>query len=235
MEFFEGWKTLNARFDECDLTALTQLVGYKLLAIDNELRHPDSFLLTDRELMSRTNIKSGQTIVAARRDLKNAGLIDFKTAKSKPTRYWFTIKQDSSNNQANIKQDSSKNQASLASSNIRTREEVLDLKTEDSLSSSYACANTSKLDNILEYWEQSGGGRLTVEHQSELAALVEKRGADFVKAAIREAADSNGSRFGLSMKFFRSVLASKGGKKIERKRESRREYEEPDTSWIGGE
>ena len=91
--FFDSWGAFNSCFDKGNFAALTQLVGYKLLAVDNELKHPESFLLTDRELMSRTGIKSGQTIVEARRQLKNAGLIDFKTAKAKPTRYWL-IKQN---------------------------------------------------------------------------------------------------------------------------------------------
>ena len=102
MNFFDSWFAFNTCFDQENLTALTQLVGYKLLAVDNELQHPESFLLSDRELMSRTNIKSGQTIVEARRQLKNAGLIDFKAGKgTKPTRY--TIKRESSTNQALIK------------------------------------------------------------------------------------------------------------------------------------
>lgn len=110
MTFFDCWLTFNKCFDEGNFTALTQLVGYKLLAIDNELKHPESFLLTDRELMSRTSIKSGQTIVEARRQLKNAGLIDFKPGKGqKPTRY--ILKRESSTNTPPIKQESSKNQA----------------------------------------------------------------------------------------------------------------------------
>lgn len=120
MEFFDGWKPLNARFDEGDLTALTQLVGYKIYAIFDEHRFPESLPISDRELMSRTNIKSGQTIVAARRALKNAGLIDFTTAKNKPTRYRLTIQ--SSTNQAPIKHETSTNQAGEANSYIRVRD-----------------------------------------------------------------------------------------------------------------
>ena len=106
MDFFSCWKTLNACFDNGDLTAQAQLVGYKIFAIFNERMFPESLSISDRELMSRTNIKSGQTIVAARRALKNAGLIDFETAKNKPTRYRLTIAQ-SSTNQAPIKHESS--------------------------------------------------------------------------------------------------------------------------------
>ena len=41
MNFFDCWKTLNTRFDEGDMTAQTQLVGYKLFAIFNERMFPD--------------------------------------------------------------------------------------------------------------------------------------------------------------------------------------------------
>ena len=113
MSFFDSWLAFNECFDSRDLSALTQLVGYKLLAIDNELQHPESFLLSDRELMTRAGIKSGQTIVQARRELKNVGLIDFKAGKgAKPTRYWLTTEQESSKNDDSVKQDSSKIQAS---------------------------------------------------------------------------------------------------------------------------
>ena len=231
MNYFDSWHALNARFDQGDLTALTQLVGYKLFAIDNELRHPESFTLSDRELMSRTNINSGQTIVAARRALKNAGIIDFKTAKARPTTYRLLIQ--SSNNQATIKQESSKIQASGVGSNIHARDPSLKLEATDN-SSSNAGANIQELDNVLEYWADMGGSRLAFEHQSELAALIERHGAPFVCEVIKSAADANGSRFGLSMKFFRSVLATrlKGGDTRGRSREARLVYQEPDTSWI---
>ena len=92
MKFFDYWQALNECFDEGDVPAQAQLIGYKLLALFNRRMFPESLLLSDRELMSLTNIKSGQTIVDARRRLKNAGLIDFQTSKSKPTRYQLLIK-----------------------------------------------------------------------------------------------------------------------------------------------
>lgn len=109
--FFDIWQTLNSRFDEGDLPAHAQLVGYKLLAASTESVSPSSFSLSDRELQSRTQIKSTQTIVDARRRLKNAGLIDFQTHKARATQYQFLVKQDSSKIQTNDKQDSNKRQA----------------------------------------------------------------------------------------------------------------------------
>lgn len=87
MKFFEGWRELNRRLNASNLTAPTQLVMYKLFYMFDEQRFPESLLVSDRELMSVANIKSTKTIVEARRQLKNLGLIDFETAHGKPTRY----------------------------------------------------------------------------------------------------------------------------------------------------
>ena len=211
MNFFDCWKTLNECFDGSNLTALTQLVGYKLFAVANELKFPDSFLLTDRELMSRTNIKSGQTIVEARRQLKNAGLIDFTTEKARPTRYRFTInqatiKQDSSKIQASDKQDSSK----IENPYIRAREDVKTLDSLSSLSSAREHEKFLELDALLEYWDETlKGGRLSIEHQGQIAAWLEQHGFEWLKAAMREASDANGNNRGLSFKLFRAVVERK--------------------------
>lgn len=213
MNFFDCWKTLNTRFDEGDMTAQTQLVGYKLFAIFNERMFPEWLPLTDRELQSRTNIRSGQTIVEARRQLKNAGLIDFKTAKNKPTQYRLTIpiKHESSTNQAPDKHESSTGQAPGFVPYTRVREDVktLDLKTSSS-SSSTGARDTSKLDTLLEYWERDlRGGRLSFEQQGQIAAWLEQHGYEWLKAAMREASDANGNSHGLNFKLLRAVIDRK--------------------------
>ena len=96
----------------------------------------------------------------------------------------------------------------------------------------------SELDTILEYWEGLNGGRLTFEHQSALNALIKDKGVDWVKSAMKEAADVNSNPRGLSPKFLFGVikrkanpLSQKGGEKSERP--ARIDYgEEPDYSWI---
>lgn len=204
MNFFDGWKALNKRFDEGDLTAHAQLVGYKLFAIFNEQMFPESLPLTDRELQSLTNIKSGQTIVEARRQLKNAGLIDFKKAKNKPTRYRLTIKHESSTNQAPIKHEPSKNE----NPNIRAREDVKteDVKTKNNNNSAGACEN---LDEVLDYWEEFCGGRLTFEHQSQLKAWVNQKGVEWVKEVMQTAADSNNNPRGISFNYLKAIVQNK--------------------------
>ena len=240
MNFFDGWLALNSRFDEGDLTAQTQLVGYKLFAIFNERKFPESLVMTDRELQSRTNIKSGQTIVAARRSLKNAGLIDFESARAKATRYRLTIKQDSSKNQASFKQESSKRQASGLVSYTHVREdETEDVKTfitttagareggsEDEAAGLVSYAQnpeTPELIAVLDYWdEELRGGRMTFEHQSKLEVYLQQYGGEWVKAAMKEASDANNNPHGMSPKYLFTVLknkanpkATKGGERIE--------------------
>ena len=204
MSFFDNWLAFNECFDEGDFTALTQLVGYKILAIDNERKHPESFLLTDRELMNRTGIKSGQTIVEARRRLKNAGLIDFKTAKNKPTRY--SIKHQSSTNDQSIKHGASTNQARALVSYTQN------LKEEEEKENNYdgAGANTSELEEILEYWERDlRGGRLIFEHQAEIAVWLSKKGLHWLKDAMKTAAESNNNPRGMSFKYLKAVISNK--------------------------
>ena len=215
MNFFDCWKTLNTRFDEGDMTAQTQLVGYKLFAIFNERMFPEWLPLTDRELMSRTNIRSGQTIVEARRQLKNAGLIDFKTAKNKPTRYHLTIpiKHESSTNQAPDKHESSTGQATGLVPYTRVREDVKTLDSSIGYLSARAREN-AELDKILEYWGQTlKGGRLSFEHQSQLAAWLAKFGYQWLEEAMREASDANGNSHGLNFKLLRGVVERKANPK----------------------
>lgn len=224
MNFFDGWFALNSRFDEGDLTAQTQLVGYKLFAIFNERKFPDSLLLTDRELQSRTNIKSGRTIVEARRSLKNAGLIDFETVKNKPTRYRLTIepsKHEVSTEEAQSKHKVSTKEASGLVPYTHTREDV---KTEDVKTNiiPITVAGARDLDKLEDYWRELGGGRLTVEHLSKLEVCLNQHGLDWVMEAMKEAADSNGSRFGASPKYLFAVIAGKekGGERREQPKRS---------------
>lgn len=249
MNFFDCWKTLNTRFDEGDMTAQTQLVGYKLFAIFNERMFPEWLPLTDRELQSRTNIRSGQTIVEARRQLKNAGLIDFKTAKNKPTQYRLTIpiKHESSTNQAPDKHESSTGQARGFVPYTRVREDVktLDLKTEDTLNTTTTTHVRETLKDITsrvemdihEVWEYETGYRLTGSVAYELEELAN---ADFegVRQAIIAAVKSK-TTARVRYNHFRAIYADM----LNPKRQSLKggetsggiDYgEEPNYSWLYG-
>ena len=204
MEFFEGWKVLTSRLDAGDLPARTQLVGFKLFAISNELRFPEIVTVSDRELMKRTGIQGHHTVADARCWLKNVGLIDFTTQKGKPTKYHWTIEGAPRGHLGGIQG------APERDSYIRTRKDVLDVKTKNQ---SIACAKVDELDELLDYWAHDlNGGRLSFEHQSKLSALLTERGLDWLKAAMTETADENNNPRGLSPKFLFSVIARKQGK-----------------------
>lgn len=123
----------------------------------------------------------------------------------------------------------------LAVPNMRARIDVKTLDVTSSLSTARACEET-ELDNVLEHWERSGGGRLTFEAISELERLMREHGRETLKSLISEAADSNGNRYGLSIKFFRAVVERKlkGGERREQSRDAvgrnnplGREYNKP--------
>lgn len=231
MEFFDGWKTLNARFDKGDLTALTQLVGYKLFVIFDEQRFPESLPISDRELMSRTGIQSGQTIVEARRRLKNAGLIDFDTRKGKITRYRLTLDR-SSTDQAVIKQSPSSNQAvGEIPINTRAPRYTPILKEEEAHTrGSYGgdgltVEETVALDALVDEWQDSPVFcKLDVKLVSQLAALLKEHGAAAMRTAMEAARRTQKS--GVNLAYFTRAL--KGGDT----RDRGIVYEAVDTDWI---
>lgn len=220
MEFFDSWKTLNARFDEGDLTALTQLVGYKLFAIFDENRFPDSLPVSDRELQSRTGIKSGRTIVEARRRLKNAGLIEYETLPGKTTCYRLTGKHLVSTKEALSKHLVSTKEALTESSYIRARgpytpnpnslSDNTNAHAHAPVNRNSEVAQTSDLDIAQDFWsDEIQGGRLTIEHLSRLQGVIDRHGLEWLKAAMTEAGDANGSRYGTSPKLLFSVIDRK--------------------------
>lgn len=83
---------LNAFFDKNEINPLppsAQLVYLHILHENNRLRNPEVFYITDMQLTFTTGLAK-QAVTDAKRRLKNAGLIDFKTDKKNPragTRY----------------------------------------------------------------------------------------------------------------------------------------------------
>lgn len=201
VQFFEGWRTLTARLEMGDLTALTQLVGYKLYAMFDEARFPENLPISDRELMRRTGIKSTRTIFEARRRLKNAGLIDFKVQKGKETVYRLCLAGETVG-----KQLVNSCQTPKENSYIRARAPNPCPPVSSSSSARARASEPTGVDELADFWTELQGGRLTFEHLSELERLIDRHGVDWVKAAMREASDANGNRYGLSFKLFRAVV-----------------------------
>lgn len=252
MTFFDGWRALNTCLDAGDLTAPTQLVAYKLFAIFNERRFPESLLVSDRELLSRTNLKSTKTIFEARRQLKNAGIFDFTAAPGKTTRYNFG-KQLINSSETVGKQLVNSSETVAANPNIRVRDKTEDIKTKDlqSINPPRACApvNWDCENELATLWLDNGGARVTAELLSYLQALTEKHGVEWTASAIREAASAFSGDFAMSLNFLRGCVKRKleGGDKRAKTRVNRSNVlafaanssgkgrfddDEPDTSWI---
>lgn len=217
MTFFDGWRALNTCLDASDLTAPTQLVAYKLFAIFNERRFPESLLVSDRELLSRTNLKSTKTIFEARRQLKNAGIFDFTAEPGKTTRYNFG-KQLINSSETVGKQLVNSSETPDTNPNIRVRDKTQDVKTKDITSSSTARARVPvnyDIDRLVERWEQSGAfGKIDMLIVSKLTALLKSYTCDEILSAMDKAILGNDNRRGVNYNYFEAIL--KGGEKRER-------------------
>ena len=229
---------LNSLFDtfaEQTLSGHDQLIMLHIFNKFNRSHWQETVRISDRELqeLCRLYDSTGKpvtidTIRTAKSRLKLKGLINFKAGKgSSKTEYRIvnpteTPPHSPQETPADTPPDTEQN------SYIRVREDVKDFKTLDSSISylSNACANSQELDNLIDYWEQTlKGGRLSIEHQSEIQAWLEKYGVVWVKETMKEASDANGNSKGLNIKLLRGVVnrklnpvssrVLKGGEKVE--------------------
>lgn len=235
IDYFRAFHSLK---QELNLSMSAQAVYFSILGEFNAARFPKQLSLSDRELQALAGLKSVATAHDAKRILKNHKLIDFTSKRGSKgyTEYQLST-EHLPNNSRTITEQSPNNETNPY---IRAREDVktLDDKTFINHSMDARAREDSELDTILEYWEGLNGGRLTFEHQSALNALIKDKGVDWVKSAMKEAADVNSNPRGLSPKFLFGVIkrkanpfSQKGGEKSERP--ARIDYgEEPDYSWI---
>lgn len=242
IDYFRAFHSLK---QELKLSMSAQAVYFSLLGEFNAARFPKQLSLSDRELQALSGLKSVATAHDAKRILKNHKLIDFTSKRGSKgyTEYQLST-EHLPNNSRTITEQLPNNETN---SYIRARVDLktLDIKTNTSFIQSARTRETSELDNLLEYWEETiRGGRLSFEHQSLLSALLAEKGLDWLKEAMKEASDINTNPHGLSAKLLFGVierkanpkpkanpLSQKGGEKSERP--ARIDYgEEPDYSWI---
>ena len=179
MEFFDGWRALNSTLDASDLTASTQLVMYKLYYMFDEQRFPESLLVSDRELMNRAGLKSTRTVVEARRQLKNHGLIDFDAKERTGTRYTLGKCFAASKQQVNSKETDCKQAVNS--------EQIPNINARTPLSAECQVAR----EDIFEVWNENILRPLGGEQKYELLALTERLGFATVKSAILRTKDTN--------------------------------------------
>ena len=93
-----------------------------------------------------------------------------------------------------------------------TRDAGEDNKTEDIKTNNNddgAGANANEMDELLEYWEAQGGGRLTFEHQAEIAVWLSKKGLLWLKEAVKTAANANNNPRGMSFNFLKAIVSNR--------------------------
>ena len=195
-----------------------------------EQGRPTEFELSDRQLKTLSGLKSVSSAHEAKRTLKNLGWVDFwhsgNTTKYRLLRR--TVEGSGEQSTEHLgEQEPNTERVVRADSNTRERAEYTDIITQTNQPPppppppSRAREEKNSLEATLEYWDAQGGGRLNWEHRREMAELVERYGLARLKVLIKEAADSNRSRYGFGMKYFRAVIAAteKGAKRNERQRE----------------
>ena len=200
----------------------------------NEEFWPDSLVFSERDLMYLTGLKK-TTLHDAKHFLTSRHVIECKPFKNKfayrlgdeflqllqkgnhqPTSQPTTnrplnrplnrLPTDQSTD--HLTDQSSRSNTQLS---ITTQDKTKELKIKELSSDINArTRDTHTVNDLLEYWDDElRGGRLAMEHLAEINVLLKRYGFEWVKAAMKEAADANGSRFGLSMKLFRAVVETK--------------------------
>lgn len=213
---------------ERKLSGSDQLMYLHIFNKFNQAHWTETLRIKDAELkeLMRLYDSNGKpasidTIRRGRQRLKAKGFIDFTSGNGYEPEYRLPCLHPA-DSPADTPIDTPAH--SSPSSLIRTREDAKDVKTDKSVVVVDAGARTlNEVDELVEYWERDlRGGRLSFEHQSELAVWLKSKGKDFVKEAMREASDSNG--IALNMKLLRKVIENKanpqplkGGDKYDRK------------------
>ena len=207
--YFDGLNDFYKLNEQERLVSSAQLVYLHLLHINNRSGNGGYVQVSDRELETMTSLAK-QSITRAKQTLKNRGLVDFKTERGKPTT--FTLKFFVVEHQVghpvghlvgqNVGQSSRLSINPKPNTQNKTEETRIYNDNDDART-----RDTKEVDDLLEYWDSElGGGRLSFEHQSEIATLAKRHGFEWVKAAMNEASDANGSRYGLNMRLFRGVV-----------------------------
>lgn len=209
---FKPLNQYNAFFalaPERTLCGLDQLVGLHIQNKFNQSHWAETIQIEDAELLklicwydktgTPTTIES---LRKAKARLKKKGFIHFENEPGKPTKYRLVKLY------ADTPQTPPQSPPQTLSE-IPNNACAIDVKTLRQ-NQSIACEKVEELDALLDYWERDlHGGRLSFEHQSKLSALLKERGAAWLKAAMKDAADENNNPRGISPKFLFSVIARK--------------------------
>lgn len=215
IDYFNAFQNLKRRKN---FSAGVQSAYFAILGEFNLQRYPAELALSTRELKELAGLKSVATAHEVRNVLKNNKLVDFETKRGTTIYRLLSehlpneIRTATERRQANQPNDNRTPHALSSNAFLGTQMETETVE-EKTLSIDYQSTrarNTTDLDTLLEYWdEELKGGRLTFEHQSQIAAWLAQHGLEWVKSAMREASDANGNSYGVNFKLLRGVIERK--------------------------
>lgn len=88
MNYIAELNAFHAKMRRTPLSRDAQLLWFKLMDFANKLRWPDTFRVDNRRLMEMANMGSKHTLIAARNELVDAGILAFDAGtKGKPSVY----------------------------------------------------------------------------------------------------------------------------------------------------
>lgn len=254
IDFFNGFQSLKRRKR---FSAGAQSTYFAILAEFNSAYFPESISISTRDLQQLAGLKSVSSAHECRNVLKNSNLIDFKTQNCTTVYRLLTEHLPNKNglgaeHQPNVNRTAGgffnipacedsrlETENSVRSQSARERGTEKEEETLSNREHAQASETAATIDEVVDYWERTLlGGRMTVEHQSELLIYLNdpEKGLEWVKEAMKEASDANSNPHGLSFKLLRGVIEKKKTPKPEKKKSAlkggekngRKRYEEED-------
>lgn len=242
--YYDALNDFHRRNATQPLHSAAQLLYLHLLHMNNCLGNRGQVKATDRQLEELLRV-TRPTITQAKRQLKNAGLIDFESPKSPRTGTlyrlpFFTATDFSQNPKANaaifsqsLSQNLSQSVSQTGQFPITRTRETLETKSQSIGRSARTC--TVDVENsLVKLWLDNRGAGVTAELLSYLRLWVTRHGERFVIELIKEAAEALRSDR-MSLRYLRGCydVKIKGGCKIDKVKPARPkqddEYAVPDT------
>ena len=218
ISLIDYFKAFHRYSKEHELSASARSLGFSLIGEFNARLWPRELCFSDNELATLSGVRTRETIRDAKNLLKECKWINFSPGKNRKSVIQLLPDNLVDNLVDNLPDNLPDNFG--AGSIKRAREDAKDVKTN--FIPVTVAGTREDLDKVEDYWRELGGGRLTVEHLSKLEVCLDRHGFDWVMAVMKEAADSNGSRFGASPKYLFAVIAGKekGGERREQPKRS---------------
>lgn len=217
IDYTKGFHTLCKQLN---LSAGARSTFAAIIGEFNVARFPERLGIADRDLKNLAGLKSVASVHECKNVLKNHKLINFTTKRgcrgtteySLPTEWLANVQPNINRTLTEHLPNISRTLAEHSGFVSYTRDAGEDVKTEDIKTKNNddgAGANPNELDELLEYWEAQGGGRLTFEHQSEIAVWLSKKGLLWLKEAVKTAANANNNPRGMSFNFLKAIVSNR--------------------------